>query len=226
LYILKTGTATDLMRCVDARAHIGIGLLLVVLGAGLASAQLEVTAIFSPSGSEGDYADIGLDDAWADQPISPPSCIRISYSAAQSQGQGYAGIIWQYPDSNYGSQPGMDLSSYDRLTFWARGELGGEVAEFWAGQSGDTLQTVSMTVTLSRQWQQYSLDLSGQDRSSVSGGFAWRATKDQNPLGSTIYLDDIILEEVASQEPIGPVIETVNDIAAEMPPEVWPYGSG
>jgi hypothetical protein len=174
-----------------------ISLVGIMLLAGAGSAQIEATSIFSPSGTIGDYGDVGIDEASAKNPHSPPSCIELTYSAAQSQGAGYAGLCWQYPDSNLGDQPGYNLEGMTRLTFFAKGSLGGENAEFFVGGGrGDSLSPSRSTgtVTLSQEWQQYSIDVSGADMSSVVSGFCWRSEKGQNPLGCTIYIDDVFYE--------------------------------
>ena len=47
---------------------------------------------------------------------------------------------------------------------------------------------------LTNQWKQYTIDLKGKDLSNIIGGFAWAGSKDDNPDGFTIYLDDIRFE--------------------------------
>lgn len=157
---------------------------------------------FVPSGWMGDYGDITFDDGDISNPHSGAHAIRITYSAAGSQGQGWAGIYWQQPENNWGTVPdaGFDLSGVSQLTFWARGELGGEVAEFKVGGIGgpypDSLQPAVSTgpLVLSNIWQQYTIDLTGKDLSYVIGGFAWVTDQASNPNGATIYLDDIRYE--------------------------------
>lgn len=160
-----------------------------------------VTDAFYPSGWMGDWRDITFDDGWTENPHSKPTSIKITYSAARSQGEGWAGIYWQYPDKNWGDNPdGRDLTGATKLTFWARGEKGGEKAEFKVGgitgAYPDSIKTPVSTdvVVLSDKWQQYTIDLTGKDLSHVIGGFDWATSKDQNPYGSTIYLDDIRYE--------------------------------
>ncbi|MDD1753111.1 MAG: hypothetical protein LUQ38_08495 [Methanotrichaceae archaeon] len=161
-----------------------------------ASAQVDVTKAFFPSGTMGDWSDMALDEASTENPHMAPYCIKITYTAAQSQGKGVAGICWQYPDSNTGSEPGRNLSNSTRITFWARGALSNEVAEFSAGGGlSDSFPKVSTgPIILLSQWQHYTLDLSGQDLSSVTTGFCMTATKNQNPTGSVVYLDEILYE--------------------------------
>jgi len=162
---------------------------------------VNVQDAFYPSGWMGDWGDITLDDACTDNPHSEPTCIKITYSAAKSQGKGWAGIYWQYPDSNWGDNPdGRDLTGATKLTFWARGEKGGEKAEFKVGgitgKYPDSIQPPVSTgvIVLSDKWQQYTIDLTGMDLSHVIGGFCWVTNKHQNPNGCTIYLDDIRFE--------------------------------
>ena len=162
---------------------------------------VNVQDAFFPSGWMGDWGDIILDDASTDNPHSEPTCIKITYSAVKSQGEGWAGIYWQYPDKNWGDKPeGQDLTGVTKLTFWARGEKGGEKAEFKVGgitgKYPDSIRPPVSTgiIVLSDKWQQYTIDLAGKDLSHVIGGFCWVTSKNQNPQGCTIYLDDIRYE--------------------------------
>ena len=160
-----------------------------------------VTEAYYPSGWMGDWGDITLDDSYTENPHSDPICIKIIYSAAKSQEEGWAGIYWQHPDSNWGDKiGGYDLTGATKLTFWARGEKGGEKAEFKVGgitgKYPDSLRPPVSTgvVILSDNWQQYTIDLTGKDLSHIIGGFVWVTNKNQNPYGCTIYLDDIRYE--------------------------------
>jgi hypothetical protein len=169
-----------------------LALCLAVPGA----AVTDVASAFYPSGTMGDWGDVSLVDT-PESPHSGPSCTKITYSASQSQNAGWAGICWLYPDSNTGSEPGRNLVGSTKLSFWARGALGGETAEFSLGGGGpsDSLSKISTgSVALTTEWQQYSLDLTEKDLSSVVSGFCWRAEKSSNPTGCTIYLDDMQFE--------------------------------
>ena len=162
------------------------------------AARVDVSQAFFPTGTMGDWGDVSMDERSTDNPHSSPDCIKITYSAAQSEGKGFAGVCWQYPDSNTGDQPGRrDLVGSTTFTFWARGALGGETAEFKVGGGpSESIQPAATTgaVTLSKDWQQYTIDLAGKDTGNVVSGFCWTTTKDQNPYGCTIYLDDITYE--------------------------------
>ena len=91
------------------------------------------------------------------------------------------------PKSNWGEYPdaGFNLTGATELTFWAKGKEGGERVEFFAfgvGRKPDTGAPDATYpdsspkkslgyVTLSKEWQQYTIDLSGVDLSYVLGGF-------------------------------------------------------
>jgi hypothetical protein len=82
------------------------------------------------------------------------------------------------------------------VSFWARGEKGGEVAEFKVGD--DTLCPLpgrsSDSLTLTADWRKYEIDLAGLDMRRAVGLFTWVATELHNPQGATIYLDDVQFE--------------------------------
>ena len=169
---------------------------------GPPSPPYPVSEYFIPSGWMGDYGDIEYDEACSNNPHSGTTCIRITYSPSGSNE--WAGIYWQYPEGNWGDQPGWNLHGATKLTFWARGDTGGEKAEFKVGgiktagkpYSDSIYPAVSTGVlSLSTSWQQYTIDLSGKDMSNVIGGFCWVTNKTGNPDGATIYIDDMVYEE-------------------------------
>jgi hypothetical protein len=129
------------------------------------------------------------------------------------------------PEPNWGIYPdaGVNLTGATKLTFWARGEKGGERVEFFAlgvgwnpdrkdSQGNDVRAEIPGThevfphpdssrkvtngfVTLTREWKQYGLDLKGRDLSYVLGGFGWGTSATHNGLNDiTFYLDDIRYE--------------------------------
>ena len=155
---------------------------------------------FIPSGWMGDYGDLKIDTGWKENPYMGDSCVKIIYSGKNSQGARWAGIYWQNPANNWGSmEGGYDLSSSVKVTFWARGEKGGErIEEFKIGgimgEFSDTDIAAIGPVILSKDWQQYSIDLKGKDLSYISGGFCWATNVDVNPEGATFYLDEIKYE--------------------------------
>ena len=156
---------------------------------------------FIPSGWMGDYGDIKINPNSKDNVHSRRSCIKITYTAQARQGNSWAGIYWQNPENNWGMREGggFDLSQATKLTFWARGEKGGEIIrEFkMGGISGaypDTDSTSMGPISLATEWKQYTMDLADMDLSYIIGGFCWVASAMDNPEGMVFYLDDIIYE--------------------------------
>lgn len=155
---------------------------------------------YVPSGWMGDYGDLRIDDAAKDSPKNGTTAFKVTYSGKAAQGAGWAGIFWQQPANNWGNKPGgFNLSNYKKVTFWARGAQGNEkIAEFKVGgitgENADSDSASIGPVSLTKEWKQYSIDLTGKNLSNIIGGFAWSASRDDNPQGFVIYLDDIRFE--------------------------------
>ena len=149
----------------------------------------------------GDYGDIAIDDGCTINPHDGKTCLKVTYSAKGAQGAGWMGIYWQNPANNWGTQMGgYDLKGYKKLTFWARGDKGGEViSEFKiggiSGNYPDSDATSMGPVTLTTDWKKYEIDLKGMDLSYISGGFMFSASSSNNPEGFVVYLDDVKYEE-------------------------------
>lgn len=155
---------------------------------------------YFPSGWMGDYSDVTFESAYPQDSHSGSTCIQVKYSNKASQGARWTGIYWQNPANNWGNRPGgYDLTGAAKLSFWARGEKGGErIEEFkmggLTGEYSDSDLAGIGPVTLTQEWKQYAIDLEGKDLSAVTGGFAWAANIDNNPDGVIFYLDDIRYE--------------------------------
>ena len=160
---------------------------------------------YVPSGWMGDTAYIKFNDSYTTNPHSGSTSIKITYSVGH---EGWAGIYWQDPEGNWGQikEGGYNLTGATNLTFWARGENGGEKIEFKVGgitgNYPDSLQPAvsSGVITLTNEWKQYSIDLTGKDLSHIIGGFAWVTNKSNNPNGATFYLDDIKYDQARLDE--------------------------
>jgi hypothetical protein len=156
---------------------------------------------FIPSGWMGDYGDLRIDDGNRDNPKSGKTSIKWTYTAKATNGANWAGCFWQNPANNWGTVAGgYDLSAYKRLTFWARGEKGGEkIAEFKVGgitgEHGDSDAQNIGPIELTKEWKKYTIDLADKNLSHVIGGFAWSASRDDNQDGFIIYLDEIRFEK-------------------------------
>jgi hypothetical protein len=166
-------------------------------------------------------APVSLNGSWTVNPHSGATAIRNQFTA--NTGQPFGGIYFQNgllsgtgTVPNFGDTPnaGVRITDPVRITFWARGEVGGEQLEFFAFGVGRDAQTGVPTnphpdsaprtpalgtfTTLTTDWRQYSIDVSGKDTSYVLGGFAWVAEQTRNPSGAVFYLDDIQYELTAA----------------------------
>jgi hypothetical protein len=155
---------------------------------------------FASTGWMGDYADITVDGAFTVNPRSGSTSIKVTYSKMASQGAGWAGVYWQEPGNNWGNRPGgFDLTGATKLTFWARGDKGGEVINEFKmggikGQYPDSTAAGIGPVVLTQEWKQYTINLTGKPLTNVIGGFCWATSLDKNPNGAVFYLDDIRYE--------------------------------
>ncbi len=155
---------------------------------------------YIPSGWMGDYGDLKVNDQDMQNPYSGTTAIQFIYAAKKSQGQGWAGMYWQNPANNWGSKKGgFDLTGMTKLSFWARGQKGGEVIQKFkiggiSGTYADSAEIELGPVELTDIWKQYTINLADKDLSYISGGFSWVTTADLNPEGVTFYLDDIKFE--------------------------------
>ncbi len=163
---------------------------------------VDVTNVFYPTGLMGDKGDISIVTG-ADAP--EPGTVKITYSGRESEGKGWAGIYWQYPKYNWGDNPGLDLSRATKLTFRARGENGGERAEFMVGGiSGgrykDSINPPISTgeIILGNNWNDYEIKFYKEDDlTQVIGGFCWLTTENTKH-GDVIYVNYPTLKGRAS----------------------------
>lgn len=156
---------------------------------------------YIPSGFMPNGECLTLDDAWGPNCRSGKTCIKVNYDVACSRGsQKWAGVYWLNPANNWGRRKGgFNLTGAQKLTFWARGEKGGEqIQEFTVGGiSGnypDSDMAVLGPVILSNEWREYVVDLRGKDLSYISGGFAWSTSEEVNAESCVFYLDEIRFE--------------------------------
>jgi len=151
---------------------------------------------FVTSGYMGNFAAITVD---ANCPTNTrgdaKSCMKATYGATDN----WAGVVWQNPPNNWGDLPGgWNITGAKQLSFWARGDKGGEKVTFEYGLIGadkkfhDSSSGKMADVILTTAWQHYTIDLTGKDLSRIVSGFCWTVAGSGNP--TTFYLDDIRYE--------------------------------
>ncbi|MFA5976510.1 MAG: OmpA family protein [Elusimicrobiota bacterium] len=172
------------------------------------------------SGYMGD-SDLSLSGAYVKTPSANGPCLRVNYRA--SGVKGWSGIYWQDPADNWGDRPGRtgyDLRGATKLTFWARGQKGGEkVREFKVGglfgQYPDSDVASIIDIRLTQDWRKYAIDLTGKDLRHIIGGFCFVVIKAENPGGATFYLNDVFYEGLEPPSAHSEGAETVSAKVAE-----------
>ena len=86
------------------------------------------------------------------------------------------------------------MTGAEQLSFWARGQEGGEKVKFGFGLIGiekkyHDSSRGEIEVTLTREWKQYRIDLSEKELTRIKSGFVWSVAGQGKPL--TFYLDEV-----------------------------------
>jgi hypothetical protein len=171
-----------------------------------------VDRYFSLTGGIGDAAFVGAVRGEALCDRERPSdakghCYHFEYTPRRPQVPGtasYAALYFQYPDGNWGSEPGLRVESgAKRAVFYAAGKEGGEIVTFRAGGIRDASLPCAdafsreLTVRLTRDFERYEIDLDGLSYDLVISPFSWKISEvlfsedqeDVEPIG--FYLDDV-----------------------------------
>jgi len=154
---------------------------------------------FAASGFMPDGRCVAINDTWLDNCGGSRSCIQAKFNRdCTATSTGWAGIYWLEPANNWGEfKGGFNLTGAKKLVFSARGEKGGEVVTFKMGGVGmghpypDSDTASTEPIVLTKDWKEYSIDLTGKDLSHIIGGFAWVGTAKENQSNITFYLRNI-----------------------------------
>jgi hypothetical protein len=157
--------------------------------------EMKGAAPFAWSGWMGNVAAIKIDDKWAKGAKAGATCMKVTYGATD----GFGAVAGQNPPNDWGDQPGgVDLTGATKLTFWAKGEKGGERVVFRMGILGaekkypDSASGETPEIKLTKEWKKYEIDLEGKDLKRVKTGFVWAVEGQGAPV--TFYLDEIRYE--------------------------------
>ena len=149
---------------------------------------------WAPSGWMGDTAKLKLDEASIDNPKVGSECAKVNFNADA----GWAGVVWQHPAGDWGDAPGgFNLTGAKKLSLWARGKSGGEKVTVGIGLINEEKpyhDTISqkLDLTLTKQWQNFAIDLSGKDLNRVKTALYFTTSANGAPV--EFYLDDITIE--------------------------------
>ncbi|MCM8812829.1 MAG: hypothetical protein NC924_02690 [Candidatus Omnitrophica bacterium] len=153
---------------------------------------------FYPTEFMGDAESLRVDTGCAEQAQAGTTCVRVAYSGAGPYG--WAGLYWVNPAGSWGDKKsGYDLRAAKKLTFWARGEKGGEhIAVFRLGGAFGMYMDSDIhgvgPLTLTKEWQQYTIDVSQRNLKYISAGFGFALTKKFNPDGGVFFIDSVQYE--------------------------------
>lgn len=178
-------------------------------------APFELVDIYGPSGWMGDHKDIEKDDNYKENLLEDDpdrKCTKWVYTP-KTNDKRWAGAYYQHPDNNWGdvndtagnsnvAYPGMNLVKCSKITFWARGDKGGEIVDFKTGGRPDAKVKYnnsffidSNNVELTTEWKKFEFDISEKNLSSVLWGFGWSASQNNvNGENLTFYVDEIRCE--------------------------------
>ena len=154
---------------------------------------------FTASGFMPDGRCVAINDVWIDNCGDSRSCIQLKFDRdCTATSTGWAGMYWLEPANNWGDvKGGFNLTGAQKLVFSARGEKGGEVVTFKMGGVGmghqypDSDAATTDPIVLTKDWKEYSIDLTGKDLSHIIGGFAWVGTAKENQSNITFYVKNI-----------------------------------
>ena len=82
---------------------------------------------------------------------------RCASSIGEGQ-KGWAGIYWQHPDKNWGDEIGLNLVGAKKISFYAKGERGGEIVEFISGGIATEIRVSRIRMHTKRSLGQDSAD--------------------------------------------------------------------
>jgi hypothetical protein len=167
--------------------------------------RVNIQSVFTPSGwmGDGEFGRRYIEFSGSDHtnPHGRENSVKITYRFGPTK---WGGMYWQNKPDNWGDQPGNNYSAqgFSKVTFWARGEHGGEMLEFKVGgidkqgkRYRDSVLAMTGRIALTKDWKSYSIDLSSQDLSSLIGGFCWVASADYNHGNQiTFFLENLTME--------------------------------
>ena len=171
-----------------------------------------------------------MDENWQENPAAGRTCIRCSQRVRMRDWGGWMFLNGWLPEGetvpqlNDGSMEGqgLDLTGTYSLTFMARGETGGERVEFFTCGFGrdnwgnavvawpDSAKKNSKGyIRLTKEWQEYTIDLQGQNLSSIACGFGFVMSPDESGTGTHVfYLDEIRFRGDYSGRPCFPMLRS------------------
>ncbi|MDA8968733.1 hypothetical protein N9F48_01575 [Akkermansiaceae bacterium] len=153
-----------------------------------------VNGPWAPSGWMGNTEKLKMDEAWTENPKVGKECTKVSFQSDS----GWAGVVWQHPSGDWGDAPGgFDLTGATKLSFWARGNAGGEKVTIGIGNIGndkvyhDTFAD-KKELTLGTEWQEFEIDLTGKNLTRIKSALYFTTSSTGQP--QTFFLDGVTIQ--------------------------------
>lgn len=162
----------------------------------------EVTTAFYESAWQGDFTQIAAVPAAEVTPDpcatenrtagAKGGCSRWRYTPA-ALGATWAAVSWvNMADANYTHDPVCLATGATRISFFARGKLGGEVISVGGGGA------IEVSITLTAEWKEYEVPLEGVTYTTPNGvqpnGFSWKVDPPAPPAVAPVvdfFIDNI-----------------------------------
>ncbi len=200
--IEKPGYVTKKVA-VPANGQVGTVSLECNYDADTVEAPFDVPTYYPPSGIMGDIDNVSIlpnNETNIRDKDPDKENIKIVYKKEGSI-QKWAGTEFQYPEHNWGEEQGRCLVKATKVTFYARGELGGEKVKFLVGGRPNAINPYNNSLylekrsTLTANWEKYEVDLTDKKLDSVLWGFGW-VVPEVDIVGEQMifYLDEIRYE--------------------------------
>ncbi|MFY0629848.1 MAG: hypothetical protein JXR05_05665 [Flavobacteriaceae bacterium] len=149
---------------------------------------------YAASGYMGNYKEMSVDLNYKDDVHSGKKAIKIGYN---SKG-GWYGLAFQDPANDWGDiLGGYNIEGAKTFSFWAKSNSWDAKVKFGFGLIDidkpfpDTAKK-SIEVSLSKQWEKYTIKLKREDLSCIRTGFVLFSGGNGAPY--EIYIDDVVFE--------------------------------
>jgi hypothetical protein len=115
----------------------------------------------------------------------------------------YAGAIFR--DDN----GGRNLTDFDALTFWAKASQTGTLDNIGFGQDfyGNTYEVSLQNLTLSTNWEKFTIPIPDPSRLTQLQGLFWYAEGPEDGVGYSIWVDEVQFEKLGTIAQPRPVIQ-------------------
>jgi hypothetical protein len=167
--------------------------------------DVEDTPTVERGGDAKFYSRLVIDDNVIDPPNNCEFCNKIEYTPGSQRKAGIA-----YTNEN------LDLSGYQRIVFFARGEHGGEVVSFIAiGKNSFEhgfnntdvfpyyhFAIITKNVTLDNVWKRYQISLNKTNLADVKYPFGFVISGREEEVKQVFYLKGVTFDRNLAQDPI------------------------